>query len=112
RELAQRLVGGAYVTIYLSPRDYHRVHAPVAGKIVAYDYVPGALWPVNPRIASRRDGLLTRNERVVIHLNSPGIGDVAVVMVGAAGVGNIALAHGPDSASLRNARGELHRVEI
>lgn len=110
-ELAALLEGGAYTTIYLSPRDYHRVHAPVAGRIESYDYVPGYLWPVNPRIANRRDGLLARNERVVIRLNSPEVGHVAVVMVGAAGVGNIRLARGPDSAALRG-RGERHRVEL
>jgi phosphatidylserine decarboxylase len=110
-ELAARLAGGDYATIYLAPRDYHRVHSPVAGQVVSYDYVPGALWPVNPRIASRRDGLLVRNERVVIHLNAGALGHVAVVMVGAAGVGNISVAHGPGSASLRSA-GERRRIEL
>ena len=110
-DFAAKLEGGGYATIYLSPRDYHRVHAPVAGRIVSYDYLPGLLWPVNPRVASRRDGLLARNERVVIRLNSETFGDVAVVMVGAAGVGNIALAHGPDSSSLRRS-GERRRIEF
>src|SRR5262252_1883855 len=50
-ELASRLTGGPYATIYLSPRDYHRVHAPVDARIEGYDYLPGALWPVNPRVA-------------------------------------------------------------
>ncbi|MDQ3369858.1 MAG: archaetidylserine decarboxylase [Myxococcota bacterium] len=109
-ELARLLTGGAYTTIYLSPRDYHRVHAPVTGTIESYDYIPGYLWPVNPKVADRRDGLLARNERVVIRMNSPELGHVAVVMVGAAGVGNIRLTHGPDSATLR-AAGERHRVE-
>ncbi|HEU0032885.1 MAG TPA: archaetidylserine decarboxylase [Kofleriaceae bacterium] len=109
--LAMRLIGGEYVTIYLSPRDYHRVHTPVDGRIVSYDYLPGLLWPVNPRVAARRDGLLAKNERVVIELNAGDLGHVAVVMVGAAGVGNIALAHGPSSASFR-ANGERHRIEL
>lgn len=109
---AARFDGGDYVTIYLSPRDYHRVHTPVAGHIVSYDYLPGALWPVNPKIAARRDNLLTRNERVVIRLNAGALGDVAVVMVGAAGVGNIALAHGPPSATLRGSPDRRHRVEL
>ena len=69
-EMAERFDGGSYTTIYLSPRDYHRVHAPARGRIVAYDYVPGELWPVNPRVASRREGLFTQNERVVIWLES------------------------------------------
>lgn len=109
--LAEQLRDGEYATIYLSPRDYHRVHTPVEAELVAYHYVPGALWPVNPRVASRRHELLVRNERVVIHLNSPTVGHVAVVMVGAAGVGNIDVVHGFDSASIR-ARNERHRVEL
>jgi phosphatidylserine decarboxylase len=108
---AARFIGGDYATIYLSPRDYHRVHTPLAATLLGYDYLPGALWPVNPRVASRRAGLFARNERVVIRLNSASIGDVALVMVGAAGVGNIALHHGPTSASLRS-KGERHRVEM
>lgn len=113
---AERLTGGAYTTIYLSPRDYHRVHAPMDGRVVSCDYIPGALWPVNPLVASRRDNLLARNERVVIRMTSETAGDFAVVMVGAAGVGNIRLAASlnapePDSAALRHA-GERHRAEI
>jgi phosphatidylserine decarboxylase len=91
-DLAAHLTGGPYVTIYLSPRDYHRVHAPVDARIVGYDYLPGALWPVNPRVAARRDGLLARNERVVIRMNAGALGHVVLVMVGAGGVGNIRLA--------------------
>jgi phosphatidylserine decarboxylase len=119
-ELAARLTGGPYATIYLSPRDYHRVHAPVDAEVVGYDYLPGALWPVNPRVAARRDGLLARNERVVIRLNAGAIGHVAVVMVGASGVGNIRLAPAlspvgsagaVDSAAWRAAR-EPRRVAL
>lgn len=91
-ELAARLTGGPYATIYLSPRDYHRVHAPVDAQVLGYDYLPGTLWPVNPRVAARRDGLLARNERVVIRMNAGSLGYVALVMVGASGVGNIRLA--------------------
>jgi phosphatidylserine decarboxylase len=115
--LAQQLTGGHYATIYLSPRDYHRVHAPLDASILGYEYIPGALWPVNPRLAGRREALLARNERVVIHLNSRTAGDVALVMVGAVGVGNIRLSHPafptslPDTATLRPA-GEHYRVEL
>ena len=107
---ARRLEGGAYATIYLSPRDYHRVHAPLGGRLVAYDYVPGELWPVNPKVAARRAGLLARNERVVIWLETR-VGRVAVVMVAATGVGNMRLAHHGDSVTWRHA-GELRRVEL
>ena len=91
-ELAGWLTGGAYTTIYLSPRDYHRVHTPVDAEVLGYDYLPGALWPVNPRVAARRNALLARNERVVFRLNAGALGHVALVMVGASGVGSIRLA--------------------
>jgi phosphatidylserine decarboxylase len=110
-DMAERFDGGSYATIYLSPRDYHRVHAPTSGRIVAYDYVPGELWPVNLRVASRREGLFTQNERVVIWLDSDRAGTIAVVMVGATGVGNIRLAYAPDSVSWRHA-GERRRIEV
>jgi phosphatidylserine decarboxylase len=112
-DLATQLRGGAYATVYLSPRDYHRVHSPVTGRVVGYDYVPGSLWPVNPRIANRRDNLLARNERVVIRIETAR-GPVAVVMVGAIGVGNIRLTHAAqDSVTwLRSKPGELRRVEL
>jgi phosphatidylserine decarboxylase len=111
RELADRLVGGDYATIYLSPRDYHRVHTPVDGRLIRYEYIPGALWPVNPVVASRRDRLLVRNERVVITIDAGRLGHVAVVMVGAAGVGNIALTYAPESVTWR-AQGERRRIEL
>lgn len=111
RELSAKLTGGEYATIYLSPKDYHRVHTPVDARLVRYDYIPGALWPVNPLVASRRDRLLSRNERVVITLDAGRLGMVALVMVGAAGVGNIALEHAPESVTWR-AAGERRRVEV
>jgi phosphatidylserine decarboxylase len=109
--LAAELRGGDYATIYLSPRDYHRVHAPIDAHLVSYDYIPGALWPVNPQIASRRDRLLVRNERVVITLDAGHFGKIAVVMIGASGVGNIKLEHADESAGWR-AAGERRRVEV
>ena len=118
--LAARLTGGAYATIYLSPRDYHRVHAPVDARVLGYDYLPGSLWSVNPRVAARRDGVIARNERVVFRLDAGALGHIALVMVGAGGVGNIRLApalcgpalDGPtDSAAWRAAR-EPRRVEL
>lgn len=110
-ELAGELRGGDYATIYLSPRDYHRVHTPIDAHLVRYDYIPGALWPVNPLIASRRDRLLVRNERVVITLDAGHFGKVAVVMVGASGVGNIKLEHADESSNWR-AAGERRRIEV
>lgn len=110
---ADEFDGGSYVTVYLSPANYHRVHAPIAGRVVRYDYVPGAQWPVNPRIAEAlgEPNLLAINERAVIWLDTA-IGAVPVVMVGAAAVGNLWLTHlGCDTRAFR-AGGEPRRVEL
>ena len=105
--------GGSYVTVYLSPANYHRVHAPIAGRIVRYEYVPGAQWPVNPRIADAlgEPNLLAVNERAVIWLDTA-IGAVAVVMVGAAAVGNLWLTHLDTDTRAFRAAGELRRIEV
>jgi phosphatidylserine decarboxylase len=94
-DLADRLEGGTYVTIYLSPRDYHRVHAPVDAAISGYEYVPGALLPVNRLFSRQVDRLLAKNERVVLRLapEPEGAGQMALVMVAATGVGNMRLEH-------------------
>jgi phosphatidylserine decarboxylase len=107
--------GGSYVTVYLSPANYHRVHTPVAGRVVRIEYVPGAQWPVNPLFADAIDNLLAVNERAVIWIDSPGIGPVAVVMVGAAAVGNLWLEHLPGGAGDTRrfrAAGEARRIDL
>ena len=85
---ARALQGGAYLAIYLSPRDYHRVHAPLGGEIVSWAYIPGDLWPVNPASVATVPGLFARNERLVTYLETPA-GRCAVVMVGATVVGRL-----------------------
>jgi len=93
-DLAARFaLGGTYATLYLSPRDYHRVHAPVAGSIVASRYLRGEFWPVNPVTVRQRDALFCLNERLVTVLDSPIFGRVAVVKVGATCVGRIRAAY-------------------
>jgi phosphatidylserine decarboxylase len=110
--------GGWYATIYLSPANYHRVHAPVAGRVVRYDYVPGAQLPVNPRFADAIDDLLAINERAVIWLEGADQTQIPVVLVGAAAVGNIWLSHLPGAEGLGDdtrrfrAAGEARRVDI
>jgi phosphatidylserine decarboxylase len=106
-ELAARLDGGTYVTVYLSPRDYHRVHAPVDGRITGYDYVPGALLPVNRLFSRQVDRLLARNERVVLRLETDA-GTMALVMVAATGVGNMRLEHADLWSVDLRARGRRH----
>ncbi|MHB1845742.1 MAG: archaetidylserine decarboxylase [Deltaproteobacteria bacterium] len=86
--LAGSLSGGAYVAIYLSPHDYHRVHFPLAGEVRALSHVAGDLWPVNPASVATVPELFARNERLVVTLDGP-IGRCAVVMVGATVVGRL-----------------------
>jgi phosphatidylserine decarboxylase len=92
-ELAERMRGGVQVTIYLSPRDYHRVHAPVAGSVSGYRYIPGLLFPVSRAAVERVDELFAINERLVTVLDAPDLGPCAVGMVGAYGVGHITVAY-------------------
>ncbi len=95
--LAARFEGGAFATLYLSPRDYHRLHAPVAGDVVAARHVPGALWPVNSAGVRFVDGLFARNERIVVLLRPdraarvPNDALLALVAVGATMVGKVRL---------------------
>lgn len=86
------LDGGSFATLYLSPRDYHRVHAPLGGRIVGWRYVPGELWPVNPTSVRSVPDLFAVNERLVTWLETPA-GSCAVVMVGATCVGRIRAAY-------------------
>jgi phosphatidylserine decarboxylase len=96
--LAARLVGGPYLVIYLSPRDYHRVHFPASGKVVAWSHVPGKLFPVGSRSVRRECGLFARNERFITIVEGP-LGRYAVVMVAAVGVGHITASYDPEVAT-------------
>lgn len=83
---------GAHATLYLSPAMYHRVHSPVDGRVIAWRHVPGRLFPVNGAGVRSVPGLFTRNERVVLFVDTEAHGPVAVVLVGAANVGRMSLA--------------------
>lgn len=87
-EIAERFVGGTAATIYLHPRDYHRVHCPCDALIRRVALVPGRLLPVSNASVARDPRVFALNERM-IHLMETGLGWVAVVMVAAFGVGNI-----------------------
>ena len=87
-KLAARLEGGAYATLYLSPRDYHRIHFPLGGAVAGWRYVPGRLWPVNAASVRTVPGLFAVNERLVTVLETP-VGCCAVVAVGATIVGSV-----------------------
>jgi phosphatidylserine decarboxylase len=95
--------GGSFLTLYLSPRDYHRIHAPCAGRVNRFRYLPGALWTVSPAGVRGVPNLFTRNERLVTFLQAD-FGEVAVVAVGATVVGKIRVVYHPIVSNLRGAR--------
>jgi phosphatidylserine decarboxylase len=88
-DLAARFQDGAFATLYLSPRDYHRIHMPCAGRLRRMIHVPGALFSVNPTTARGVPGLFARNERVVCVFDSAR-GPFVLVLVGATIVGSMA----------------------
>jgi len=87
-EATERLGQGSFATIYLSPRDYHRLHMPLDGQLIRQTHVPGRLFSVGPHAVRTLDGLFTRNERVVALFETPS-GLMALVLVGAINVAAI-----------------------
>lgn len=85
---AQRFDKGDFATIYLAPKDYHRIHMPIKGTLSKMIYVPGDLFSVNPLTAQNVPGLFARNERVVAIFETD-IGPLAMVLVGATIVASI-----------------------
>lgn len=89
---AEAFRDGHWATIYLSPRDYHRVHSPANGRATKVSYIPGHLFPVNPLAVANVEQLFAVNERLVTLIEQPALGNVGVVMVGATCVGKMTLA--------------------
>jgi phosphatidylserine decarboxylase len=87
-EAAPAFDGGSFATIYLAPGDYHRVHAPVRGRLIKTRAIPGALYSVNGRTEAAIEGLFARNERLVCEFATTH-GQVMVVLVGAMIVASI-----------------------
>lgn len=88
--LAARFHGGHFATLYLSPKDYHRIHMPCEGRLRRMVHVPGALFSVNPTTARGVPGLFARNERVVCLFDRPTGEPFVLVLVGATIVGSMA----------------------
>jgi phosphatidylserine decarboxylase len=88
--MAARFRHGSFANLYLSPKDYHRLHMPCDGRLVRMIHVPGALFSVNPATARGVPNLFARNERVVCEFVSPEHGSFVMVLVGATIVGSIA----------------------
>lgn len=105
-EEAKRYTDGAFTTIYLSPKDYHRVHMPIAGTLMSTRYIPGDLFSVNDKTAQALPGLFARNERLVCQFDSE-LGQFALVFVGAMLVAGIETVWGgfetPGRGAVRNA---------
>jgi phosphatidylserine decarboxylase len=114
--LAKRFDDGSFATLYLSPRDYHRIHMPCDGRLLRMIHVPGELFSVNPTTARGVPGLFARNERVVCVFDSPH-GLFALVLVGATIVGSMATVwHGvvnpPRGKGLRDWRYEDQDISL
>jgi len=104
---AARYAGGEFAVVYLAPRDYHRVHSPADGRITLVRGLPGDLYPVNSIGEKHIPQLFVRNKRAAIVIDTPGLGRVTVVMVGATIVGRVTVSvlGGPDVPS------GLHPIE-
>jgi phosphatidylserine decarboxylase len=87
--LATQFDDGHFATLYLSPKDYHRIHMPCDGRLTRMIHVPGALFSVNPTTARGVPGLFARNERVVCVFDTPR-GPFVLALVGATIVGSMA----------------------
>lgn len=105
--LAAAFRHGSFANLYLSPRDYHRIHMPCTGRLTRMIHIPGSLFSVNPVTARGVPNLFARNERVVCLFDSPEHGPFAMVLVGATIVGSMATAwHGIVNAQRTHAPGE------
>jgi len=93
-ELAKTYEGGTFLTYYLCPADYHRVHAPTSGELVTARHIPGLLWPVNEWSVHNIRRLFNLNERVILNFESPR-GRWSEVLVGATNVGHITISMDP-----------------
>ena len=86
--LTETFAGGNYAVIYLSPRDYHRIHMPLAGALLRTGYIPGRLFSVNEATVRAVPNLYARNERLITVFDT-GAGPMAVILVGAIFVGSM-----------------------
>ncbi len=81
--------GGSFIVLYLSPSDYHRIHAPVASRLILMRHIPGSLFSVNPKVTDQAPKIFAKNERVVNIFADKSQNKIAVVLVGAMIVGSI-----------------------
>lgn len=115
-QLASLFEDGNFATLYLSPRDYHRIHMPCSGRLRRMIYVPGTLYSVNPAAADSIPGLFARNERVVCVFDSES-GPFVLTLVGATIVGSmVTVWHGvvnpPRTGNIREWRYDEQKIEL
>lgn len=103
-EKAKRYYGGKFITIYLSPRDYHRIHMPVTGRLQRFSYLPGRLYPVNQLGVEYVDRLFARNERIVTYIETEDKGELALVKVGALFVGSVKVCYNAATTNVKRGR--------
>lgn len=106
-EEAARLIGGSFAVVYLSPRDYHRVHSPVDGRITLVRGIAGDLFPVNAIGERHVPWLFVKNQRVTICIETDDLGRVFVVLVGAMIVGRVSVTAVPSNTTPLG----THRIE-
>ena len=116
-QAAKPYENGSFACLYLSPKDYHRIHMPCAGRLLKMTYVPGALFSVNPATAQGVPGLFARNERVMCEFHSEKHGNFVMVLVGATIVGSMATVwHGivnpPRSSNIRTWHYEQQNIQL
>lgn len=102
-------------TIYLAPHNYHRVHIPATGTLVAVRYLPGDLWPVNPRFVSRIPKLFCRNERLSFEFRFAEGGRGYLIMVGALNVGRMKSSFVPEwvtNSASRQFKGRARTIQV
>ena len=87
-ESLEKIENGYFATIYLAPKDYHRIHMPIDGKLVSMRYIPGSLFSVNHKTVQKVNGVFARNERLVCLFDTV-FGRVVFVLVGAIFVGSM-----------------------
>lgn len=97
--------GGTSLTLYLSPKDYHRIHAPCSGTVRRFGYMPGELWTVSPAGVRGVPRLFCRNERLVSYLETA-FGEVALVAVGATVVGGIKVVYHSQTSNRPSAKAQ------
>jgi len=88
----KKFINGNFITLYLSPGDYHRIHSPVDAKILGFSYIPGTLFPVQNFIVKALKGVFAKNERIISYLQTEK-GQIALCKIGALNVGKISLSY-------------------